>query len=206
MTFAELIINNISSSALSNPFVLFIVSFILIALWGDASMIFLMVMGVNLKFPIWLIITGAYLGAQFGDIIWFLLGKRFLPLLTKHERFGRNYKRLISVISRFAHKSVLLTLTIVKFLYGTRVITVLYLSHKKPKLNLSKFIAYNSIALLAWIAFMGTIGYLVAIGFSFIWHFFKSLELAVSVLIILFIIINFIQKLISKEIEEIPKN
>lgn len=202
MTLLETIVHSLSTSILINPYFLFFLSFVLIALWGDASMVLLMILGVGLKLPLWIILVGAYFGAQFGDFIWFILGRKLLPLVAKHERWGKHYIHLIKSLNKIAHKSVFITLTVVKFLYGTRVITVMYLSHRKPKLNIWKFLWYNSLALILWLAFMGTIGYLVAIGFSFIFNVVKDIQLAVTLLILFFIIFNIVQKFISKKLEK----
>ncbi len=202
MTFLEKIILGLSTSILINPYFLFFLSFVLIALWGDASLILLIVLGVNFNLPLWIIFVGAYLGAQLGDFIWFVLGRKFLPKLTKNEKWGQYYKNIIKTITRIAHKSVFITLTVVKFLYGTRVITVLYLSHRKPKLDVWKFLRYNSIALLVWLIFMGTVGYLVAIGFSLILNIFKNVQLAATCLILFFVVFNILQKFISRKLKK----
>lgn len=202
MTFLETFIAGLSTSALVNPVVFFVITFIAISLWGDASMILLAVLAVNLAIPFWILLVGGYFGAQLGDCLWFLLGKKILPRIEKHDIWGKHYKKLFHAISKVAHKNILITLSIVKFLYGTRVLTLIYFSHKKHKLNFLKFFYYNSIALVLWVAFMATVGYLVALGFNFVLNAVKSIELALTLLVVFFILLNIIQRQINKKLEK----
>jgi len=202
MTFLETFIAGLSTSILVNPFFFFALSFIAISLWGDASMILLSILAFNLSIPFWILILGAYLGAQLGDSLWFLLGKKILPKIEKHNFWGGHYKKLFHAISKVAHKNILITLSIVKFLYGTRVLTLIYFSHKKHKLSFARFVYYNSIALVLWVGFMATIGWLVALGFNFVLNTVKSIELALTLLLLFFILFNIIQRQINKKIEK----
>ena len=201
MTFLETVIGALSASILVNPYFFFFVAIIAVALWGDASMILLSIAAFDLGVPFWIVIFGGYLGAQIGDCAWFLLGKKILPFIEKHKLWGKHYKNLFRAISGVAHKNILVTLSIVKFLYGTRVLTLIYFSHRKHKLSFAKFFYYNSIALLLWIAFMGSIGYLVALGFNFVFSVVKSIELTLGLLFLFFVLLNLIQRYINKKLE-----
>ena len=180
-------------------FLFFIIAIIATALWGDASMIVLIVTAMHFNFPLWIIMIAGYIGSMIGDVIWFVLGMKFLKRVEKHEKFGKGYNKLVAVINKISHKNPLVTLSIVKFLYGTRVITIIYLVKKKLKLR--KFIEYNALALILWVFFMTAVGYLVGLGFAFVANVVKNIELAITLLIVLFILFNLLQRRINEWLE-----
>lgn len=200
MGWLEGFLAGISSSALANPVFFFVITIIAISLWGDASMIALSILAIQLNIGFWIVLVGGYIGAMIGDIAWFVLGKRILPKLGRHKRFKKYYARIIHHINRVAHRNAFVTLCLAKFLYGTRVITVFYLAERKMKL--AKFIKYNSVALMLWVLFMGTIGYLVAKGFTFLVNIVKNAQLALTLLIIFFILFSIIQKKVNQMLEK----
>lgn len=199
MGWLEAFLAGISSSALANPLLFFVVTIIATALWGDASMIALSILAIQFKIGVWTVLVGGYIGAMLGDIAWFILGKKILPKLGRHRRFREYYARIIHHINNVTHSNAFVTLCLAKFLYGTRVITVFYLAERKMKLL--QFIKYNAVALILWVAAMGTIGYLVAKGFTFLVYTVKNVQLALTLLIIFFVLFSILQKKINKMLE-----
>ena len=171
------------------------------ALWGDASLVALVILSVHFHIPLWIIFSAAYFGTMIGDAIWYGLGVRFLATF-KNEKFNHGYRHVEKLMEKVFGGSSFILLCIVKFLYGTRVITTLYLS--KKKIGFGRFLYYNCFATILWVIFMGGIGYLAAVGFNWVYKAVENLQIAITILILVFIIFNFIQKAINRwlDVEE----
>lgn len=86
----------------------------------------------------------------------------------------------------------------VKFLYGTRVITIFYLA--KKKISYGKFLYYDSFSTIAWIFGIGAVGYFVGLGVAWVLKVVKGIQWAVTLLIAALALFYLIQKFISKEL------
>ena len=175
----------------NNYTIFFLVSMVSTALWGDASLVALIILSVHFEIPLWIVILAAYVGTMVGDAIWFMLGNKFLHKF-KSDKFNHGYRHVEKLMERFFRGSSFALLCIVKFLYGTRVITTLYLA--KKKIGFGKFLYYNCFATILWIIFMGGIGYLAAIGFAWVYKTVENLQIALTILVVGFIIFNLAQK------------
>lgn len=200
MSIPETILSSLTAVILANSFFFFLISVIATAIWGDASYIFLVILGVQSHIPLILIALSAFIGTIIGDTIWFFIGIRFIKKLKKKKALKKTFLRISRTIEKTFGNRYTLALTTVKFLYGTRVITIFYLADKK--LRYKKFIMYNIIATFFWVIGVGAIGWLAGIGFSYIVNVFKNLQLAILGLIVLFLIIAAIQKKITKILEK----
>jgi membrane protein DedA with SNARE-associated domain len=179
----------------NNYTIFFLISMVVTALWGDVSLVALIVLSVHLKIPLWIIVSAAYFGTMIGDAIWFMLGKIFLNKF-KSDKFNRGYRHVEKLMETFFWGSSFALLCIVKFLYGTRVITTLYLS--KKKISFWRFVYYNCFATILWIIFMGGIGYLAAIGFDWVYSTVENLQIALTILVVGFILFNLGQKALNR--------
>jgi len=193
-------LETIAISFIQNIPLFWIVGFILVALWGDGSFIIFTVVAVNYNVSLWIVFTAAYFGTLFGDMIWFGLGKKFLYKFREGRKFSKQYNRIVGFIERTFGKRSFLGLCIIKFLYGTRIIFTLYLANKN--MTYLRFLIYDLIANLIWVTFVGAIGYLVGIGFGFVLRTFKNIELLLTLVVILVLIFNYIQKRISEKLEK----
>jgi membrane protein DedA with SNARE-associated domain len=182
----------------------FILAFIAAALFGDGALIFLTAFAFTFRLPIAIVFIACYLGSMTGDVIWFLIGRRVVKFIKKSERLEAGYDAVVVLVDKLFKKSVIFGLCLVKFLYGTRVITTIYLSHHK-KLKLRKFIEYNLTATLFWLILYGTLGILVGMGLSFIVKTFKDIQIAIMALIIFLILFDFIQRRINKWIRNFKR-
>ena len=179
----------------NNYLVFFLASMVATALWGDASLVALVILSVHFKISLWIVILAAYLGTMVGDAIWFMIGNKFLNKF-KSDKFNHGYKHVEKLMERFFKGSSFALLCIVKFLYGTRVITTLYLA--KKKIGFGKFLYYNCFATILWIIFMGGIGYLAAIGFDWVYKTVENVRIALTLLVVAFIVFNLGRIILNK--------
>ena len=201
MPILETLLSDFAHSIAASPLAFYLLSIILVAIFGDPIFIILMVLAVNLKISFLPIFAVSYIGALLGDIFWFFTARKLFKRIEKYRIFGKPYRHLLMAVNKVAHRNDFVTLFVSKFLYGTRIISVIYLSEKK--LSFLRFAAYALIANLAWLFFIGAIGYLVGIGFSFVANVVKNIQLAITLLIIFFVIFVIVRKKINEKFEEV---
>jgi membrane protein DedA with SNARE-associated domain len=181
-------IESLAIGLASNPVLLFWLTLIATAVWGDISLIILTAFAVNYEISIWIIFLAAYIGTQIGDSLWYATGKYLEPKIERITWMKKGYLKVAEMIEALFGKRHLLALTVVKFLYGTRVIMIIYLA--KQKIGYRKFFLYDLFATLFWVAGVGLVGYLIGLGFMMV-KTFKNLQFAVTAFV-LFIAIYFI--------------
>ena len=189
--------------AAGNLPIFFLITALATSLWGDASLIFLTIFALQAKIPLWIVFTAAYFGTLLGDSLWFLIGSKVTNKIKKINKINKHYDKIARFLEQTLKNRYLLALTIVKYLYGARVITIFYLAEKK--IGYKKFFIYNLLGTFLWVLGVGAIGYLTGIGLSFVLKAFKSLELTITLLILFFIVFHQIQKIINKKIEKDKK-
>ena len=199
MTLLDSILQTLSMSILVNPYVVFLVAFIAIGFWGDASLITLSILAVNLNFSFSLMLFGAYLGVMAGDTVWFFIGTKLIKRIKKNRKIKIHYKRIAYIIEKVFQNRFFLALIVVKFLYGTRLITTIYLSDER--LAFKKFFQYDLVANLLWLGVVSGIGYLIGLGFLML-RTFKNVQLAISSLVLICLLIYAARVILDKKIEK----
>ncbi len=125
--------------------------------FGESVIITLSVLGKSIGLTFGRIFIMALLGTVLADLTWFKFGDVLLKdikLIDRwNERVSKEYSPLVKRITR--HGPVL-SLLYIKFLYGTRVLTILYLS--SVKVSIRKFLIFDTIGTIAWLS--------VIVGFS----------------------------------------
>jgi membrane protein DedA with SNARE-associated domain len=174
--------------------------FIGTALWGDGFVIFFSVLAYNLGINMAFVAIAAYFGSILGDIIWYIFGLRLMKAFNRSKKFRKNYSKLEYIMENYLKNRQFEAVFFAKFLFGTRVVTTIYLAHKK--IRLKTFLLYDSVATLGWVAFMIALGWLVARGYSWVVGTFKSVELGVTLIIVFLLLFNYIQRKINEKIEK----
>lgn len=143
----------------------------------------------------------AFLGTYCADLTWFLLARtKRLEQIFEHKYASPAVYVITGVIRRVSHGSHFLALVFAKFLWGTRIITIIYVS--KTKVTLKKFLHFNSYAVLLWIAVVIPMGYASGLGYTYVGHVFKSIYASFSFLLLvvggLTILHYFVKKILER--------
>ncbi len=129
----------------------------------------------------------ALLGNMISDSFWFWLGKhhehlhRIKP--NYHELFER-FKVKIETISRNPSRSLLY----MKFLYGLRVLTIIYLSAIYTPYR--TFLWYDTLGSLIWLLTFLIFTSLITIGYTTFSHILPSLRVIIPILIVIIVCIK----------------
>ncbi len=106
-------------------------------------------------------------GAIIGDICWYFIGKsslvEFLRQKCKRLKYvKRQYHRTSKLVHRIAGNKIFLSLFFSKFVFGSRILMMLYFGAKKVKF--SKYVIYDVISIIIWTSVLAPIGWLAGRG------------------------------------------
>lgn len=112
----------------------------------------------------WLALTGTIIA----DVIWFQFGKFLMPYMQRlwknKAKHQDKYQTIVSKLESITGHKPFLALLFIKFLYGTRILTIFYLSAHQIKL--STFILFDIIGTIFWLAVMLALGWLAGQGLA----------------------------------------
>lgn len=147
--------------------------------------------------PFWIILIFSILGFTLVDTFWYFTGKYKILSYNPILNFSIKSEKYIQKISK--GKNIFL-LAYSKFVYGTRILTIIYISNKVPS---GKFLLYNSIFDTILVSFLVIAGFYSGKGignFVNVFESFQSITLVVFSLILLIIVINTVMKFILERI------
>lgn len=140
----------------------------------------------------------SFLGTIISDSLWFLFGSTILRFLTRWKRGRKKVKELEKEEVPLKKHTPFFVLLFIKFLYGTRILTIIYLSSRKMSFGL--FTLFNAIGTTIWLLIMLTIGWIAAKGTHQFSPLLQKTEYALSILAVTLILAHFIVVWISKKI------
>lgn len=147
---------------------------------------------------LWYVFILSYLGTLVADTLWFLLGKTLFKLSSKIQISEHRYKPFLNYLESFIGHRTFLLLLIIKFLYGTRVLTIIYLSVRR--VSFWPFMLYNSISTFLWLVIMVGIGWLAGKSIGNYISLVDNLGYLMVVILMVFLLIKVLNLWIRKKI------
>ncbi|MFA5793187.1 MAG: VTT domain-containing protein [Candidatus Gracilibacteria bacterium] len=136
-----------------------------------------------------------YVSTFLSDIAWFLFGKYAFKKATFFKKFLSKYQRMKLFISNISKNKFRLLLT-TKFLYGTRIFTIMYTGTEGT--SLPKFMGMNAIVIAVWLPVIVGLGWLAGRGSGMFFNLYEHTSLVILAIGIIFISIHLIHYLIAK--------
>lgn len=137
-------------------------------------------------------------GTLISDSLWFLFGQRILQIFHRWERYKEQSTNLLATLEKITGQRPFLSLLFIKFLYGTRILTIVYLSIRKMKFL--TFAVFDTIGSALWLAIIISIGWLAGKGIINLVPFLNKFEYAMLFLILVILIFRFGTIWLSKKI------
>ncbi len=147
---------------------------------------------------VWELFLLAFLGTVISDAVWFSGGFGLNKLISKGANNQSRLEKVVSSIQKITKGKSFLSLLFIKFLYGTRIITIFYLGSQK--LPFRKFLIFNSLGTIIWLIVVVFIGWSLGQGTKFLSVDLNHIEIILSVLILVIIFFKFFSKWITKQI------
>jgi membrane protein DedA with SNARE-associated domain len=149
--------------------------------------------------PLALFLT--FLGTIASDSIWFLVGQKLLgPKFQETEKWKQSEKMIAALSGRF-HNKPFLILLFIKFLYGTRVLTIVYLSVRN--MSFWTFLLFNTIGTVIWLALLFAMSVLAIQSSASLFSALNWFEVALTAGIASLLAIRIINIWITRKIEKL---
>jgi len=158
---------------------------------GEEFIIALSFLAAKGILPIWKIFLFSFLGIFLHDVFFYAIGRsRIFQNIQKFEKFIHLSKKYEHIIVKIDKKGVLNLLFTTKFIFGTRLLTLVYLGFKKKKIK--EFLIGAFIIEFFWVSLFIFLGWFLGNSFYLFWDIFKNVPLAITtILLLIFFFIKF---------------
>ncbi|MBI2410806.1 MAG: VTT domain-containing protein [Candidatus Kerfeldbacteria bacterium] len=130
----------------------------------------------------------AFFGTMASDICWFWIGGKFHGAIEKRASYQVQQQKYAHFLKKLTGEKPFLALLFIKFLYGTRILTLLYLSMRKVRMRY--LVIYNAIGTIFWLAVIIPIGWLTQKGLTTAVPLLGKLEYSLLGILMLIILIK----------------
>lgn len=163
---------------------------------GEEVIMTLSFLSANGIIPIWKVFLFSFLGIVLCDTFFYALGRmKVIQNLSNSKRFTSLSKKYEPLILKLNKKGTLNLLFTTKFIFGTRILTLLYLGFRKTKVL--EFLISDLIVGVFWMVIVVSLGWFSGSSFYLILNIFKNVQIALLVIVILVLILVGIKKWIS---------
>ena len=133
-------------------------------LFGETIILTAFVLAFRLGWSVTAIYAAALLGTIISDLIWYGLGKKILKFAEKRNTgLYRKYEKHLAAMTKFvSSKRPFTVLLYFKFFYGTRILTLLYLSLHRIKFK--KLLTFDIIGTVIYHVVLMAVAFLSVIG------------------------------------------
>ena len=167
------------------------------ALGGELALFTLSFLAAQHILPLPALIIFSFLGTLCADSTWFLLGRTNVAKKIINHRYANSTIAVIAeavrLVSRGSH---FLALIFAKFLVGTRIVMLLYISNLP--FSFGQFIRYNVVATFIWLLVVIPIGFISGLGFTYVAEVFHNLYAGVGFILLIILIIVVLQLWLKK--------
>lgn len=116
------------------------------------------------SWSVWAVAGWAFAGTVLSDAVWFSVAARGLRGLRRDPRRAERLDRHAARLDRWTGQRPHRALLFVKFVYGTRILSISYLSLRGvPR---QRFVTFDAVGTLVWLAVIVPLGYLGGRGLS----------------------------------------
>ncbi len=186
----------ISYLSVYGPIAIFLGAFF----FGESVIIAAAFLASHGLWPVWEIFLLAFFGTIISDSAWFSGTFGLTKLINKKTNDENRVKTAIKSIQKLTKGKSFLSLLFIKFLYGTRIITIFYLATQK--LSFGKFLLFNSLGTIIWLVVIIFIGWSLGQGTKFIAIDLNHIDIVILVIVVVIIIFKYFIKWITKKLNQ----
>ena len=165
--------------------------------FGETVILMASFLAAQGSWSVWNVFWIALVGTIVSDCVWFLLGD-WIMHRESFQKHQAKYERLVMKLDKKIGNRPYLSLLIIKFLYGTRILTIIYLSFRKIKFW--QFLVFDFLGTSFWLVIVMAIGWLAGKGYTQVIEIFHSIGYGLSALILFFILYRIVNVWISKKV------
>lgn len=182
----------VSTFIVSYPLLKYAIVFLGAAFGGEFVIISLAFLVAQDVFPFTPFFIVSFLGTLSSDVLWFLLGKtKTVGKILAYRYAASTISVIFEAIHKVSRGNHLIAFIFAKFLIGTRIVVIFYVS--KTSLALKNFISRDLAAIFIWLAVLTSIGYLSGLGFTYISRVLKNIYAGIGFIVFILLIIVIVQ-------------
>ncbi len=137
-------------------------------------------------------------GTVISDSLWFLFGQSIFKVTRRQRTYQSKYQGFFRSLESATGQSLFLSLLFIKFLYGTRILTILYLSIRKIRFWM--FLAFDTVGTMFWLTVIILIGWLAGKGVTNVLPIARQTEYLLSAIVLFIILHKIITLWLTKKI------
>ena len=126
------------------------------------------------------------LGTLSSDLVWFLFGHRLVALARHWERLRSRYESAMAAVERAEHGRGFYYLLFFKFVYGIRIVTIIYTSLRR--ITLRRFVVLDALGSAAYLAVLIGVGLMLCHGATELAPAMQPIRYLLAAPVVLFIL------------------
>lgn len=166
-------------------------------LFGESIILTASVLSAQGLWSPFLVFLLAFLGTIISDGMWFFFGNRFMVWRMKRKKQKKEETNMLSFVEKISHQKPFYVLLFIKFLYGTRILTILYLAHRK--ISFTKFLLFDALGTIIWLIVLIPIGLLTGKGVLNLTQGVRTFEYIITTIAVLIIFYRLVLLWINKK-------
>lgn len=174
-----------------------IISFLGAIIGGEETLILLSILSSHGFLNPYYLFIFFYFGVLVSDSIWFFIGKsKLFNWLVQRKFLSKAYSHWDRLLNSVTKKSDFQALFITKFLYGSRLPTIMYLA--RERLKIKSFLVYSLITNFIWVSLILLIGWSAGKGISLATNISNNLVLYLVLIGVTLLIFTLLIRLLSE--------
>lgn len=149
---------------------------------------------------LWTVFYISLLATVISDCVWFFAGYYVFEKKQWFKKYEHKYQKVVHFLDKKVGNRPYRGLLIVKFLYGTRILTIIYLARRR--VNFWKFLFFDTIGSMLLMVVVVGIGYLAAKGYESVVHIFHNVTYVITGVIAVIILFKLVTIWLSKKVIE----
>ncbi len=141
----------------------------------------------------------AFFGTVLSDLIWFLLGSSVVRRRLERNGTWDKHQDFIARLNQLFGKRPFLILLVIKFLYGTRILTIVYLSIRK--MPIWQFLFFNSLGTILWLSVLFGLSKAAVETATSVGDTLGTIQIVIVSGVVVFIVIKLLNLWITKRLE-----
>lgn len=164
---------------------------------GEEFTLFLAFLSSRGYYPLWIVYVFSFTGVFIMDFLFYQFGRlRFVHKLFRFRFFTKAYSFINLFVQKITYKHKFLILLYTKFIFGTRLISLIYLGIEKTSYR--TFLITDFFVTLLWTIVIVTFGYFIGKGYSILYDIFKSVQISLAFILIMLLLFFIFRKWIRK--------
>ena len=146
----------------------------------------------------WTILWAGFLGTMFADLIWFYIGHLTNTTLSRFfDKYRHRMEHVLGLMEKLVGKRPFVYLILAKFLYGTRILIIIYVALRK--MPVKTFILFDAVGTVLLHTVLIGMGWLAGRGIAEI-AIFSKIQYSIAFLVLFVLVIKFVAKVTSSKL------